>query len=254
MLLTGEFGPLGLELFEQLRTHVLAYLFQIVFVPGFLQGAVVIASPGQETVHVKTWRQAERHVAVGKTGGLRGAVVLLELLGRRALGRLITGIGRLLLWRRHLALAQGAEQEHGPQCQQGDQQEVHPLQTFKSAAAQQVGEQTTGQQAAEQAAHHAALLGGLGAHGGVLGVDGFGGRLGRSRFIALAKGFAAAKFLGLGNGCPQANGQDHGKQGQHLFHFDSFHSHQWVGHALLWQAQRGAWQAACPSLYCSLRL
>ena len=49
-----------------------------------------------------------------------------------------------------------------------------------------------------------------------------GAGVGQCRLVALAKGFAATKFLGLGYGCPKANGQDHGKQGQHLFIFDSF--------------------------------
>ena len=49
-----------------------------------------------------------------------------------------------------LFLRRAPEQEDTTQCQQGDQQEVHPLQTFKGAAAQQVGEQATGQQAASR--------------------------------------------------------------------------------------------------------
>jgi len=222
VLLTGELGAFGLEVLEQLGAHVLADLLQVVLVPGLLQGAVVIAGTGQEAVHVKARGQTEGHVAVGKTGGLRGAVALLELLGGRALGRLIARIGRLWLGRCRLVPAQGSEQEDTAQCQQGDQQEVHPLQTFEGTAAQQVGKQTAGQQTTQQAAHHAAFLGCLGAHGRVLGVDRLGRRLGRGRLVALAKGFAATKFLGLGDGCPKANGQDQGKQGQHLFHFDSF--------------------------------
>ncbi|MNF84007.1 hypothetical protein D3C84_663500 [compost metagenome] len=222
MLLAGQFGALGLEVLEQFRAHVLAYLLQIVLVPGLLQGAIVIAGTGQETVHVKAWRQAEGDVAVGKAGRLRGTVALLELL-RRCRRRLITRVGRLWLGRRRLVLAQGSEQEYATQCQQGDQQEVHALQAFEGAAAQQVGEQATGQQAAQQATHHAALLGRRG-QSRILAIHGgcSRSRLSRCRLVALAKGFAATKFLGLGDGCPKANGQDHGKQGQHLFHFDSF--------------------------------
>ncbi|MNS58036.1 hypothetical protein D3C72_909410 [compost metagenome] len=221
MLLAGQFGALGLEVLEQFRAHVLAYLLQIVLVPGLLQGAIVIAGTGQETVHVKAWRQAEGDVAVGKAGRLRGAVALLKLLRRRRW--LIARIGRLWWGCRRLVLAQGADQEHGTERQQGDQQEVHALQAFEGAAAQQVGEQATGQQAAQQTTHHAALLGRRG-QGRVLAIHGScsRSRLGRCRLVALAKGFAATKFLGLGYGCPKANGQDHGKQGQHLFHFDSF--------------------------------
>ncbi len=226
MLVASQFGALGLELLEQLGADVFTHFFQIVLVPRLLQGAVVVAGTGQEAVHVKARRQAERHIAIGKAGRLRGAVALLELLRGSGLRWLIAGIGRLLrLWRSHLAPAHGPEQEDGTQSQQGDQQEVHPLQTFKSAAAQQVGKQATGQQTTQQTTHHAALFRrGLGTQGRVLVVDRFGRRLCRRCLVTFAKGFAATKLLGLGVRCPQADGQDHGKQGQHLFHFDSFHS------------------------------
>ena len=58
--------------------------------------------------------------------------------------------------------------------------------------------------------------------------------------------FAATKFLGLGDGCPKANGQDHGQTGSASFHFDSFTLIVGGACSCLCKAQRGAWQAASP--------